>query len=59
MLIRKALQDRRREDVVISLKFGALRTPDSAWAGVNGRPAAVNPWKQNMWRWWSPDGTRD
>src|SRR5256885_14876099 len=41
MLIREALCGRRREDVVISVKFGALRTPDGGWAGNDGRPVAV------------------
>jgi aryl-alcohol dehydrogenase-like predicted oxidoreductase len=41
MLIRDALRERRREDVVISVKFGALRTPDGGWGGNDGRPVAV------------------
>jgi aryl-alcohol dehydrogenase-like predicted oxidoreductase len=41
MLIRRALRDRRREDVVLSVKFGALRTPDGGWGGNDGRPVAV------------------
>lgn len=41
LLIRKALDDRRRDGVAISVKFGALRGPDGAWLGVDGRPAAV------------------
>lgn len=41
-LIRTALRGRRREDVRISLKFGALRTPGSlAVIGVDGRPESV------------------
>ncbi|MEU3981170.1 aldo/keto reductase [Streptomyces sp. NPDC026672] len=31
----------RREHAVLSVKFGALRDPDGAWAGYDGRPAAV------------------
>jgi aryl-alcohol dehydrogenase-like predicted oxidoreductase len=31
----------RRQGVLLSVKFGALRTPDGAWAGVDGRPASV------------------
>jgi aryl-alcohol dehydrogenase-like predicted oxidoreductase len=41
LLIREALRGRRREDVVISVKFGALRDPKGAWLGFDGRPAAV------------------
>jgi len=40
-LIREALKDRRREQVVISVKFGALRDPQGTWLGFDGRPAAV------------------
>jgi aryl-alcohol dehydrogenase-like predicted oxidoreductase len=41
MLLREALRGRRRERVVLSVKFGALRGPDGAFLGVDGRPAAV------------------
>jgi aryl-alcohol dehydrogenase-like predicted oxidoreductase len=41
MLIRRALQDRNRDDVAISVKFGALRDPDGGWHGNDGRPEAV------------------
>ncbi len=41
LLIAKALRDRRREDVAISVKFGALRDPSGRWLGTDGRPAAV------------------
>ena len=41
LLIQKALQGRKREQAVISVKFGALRDPDGGWAGNDGRPAAV------------------
>jgi aryl-alcohol dehydrogenase-like predicted oxidoreductase len=41
LLIAKALRDRRREDVAISVKFGALRDPEGRWLGTDGRPAAV------------------
>jgi pyridoxine 4-dehydrogenase len=41
MLIRRALQGRGRERVVISVKFGAQRGPDGAWLGYDARPAAV------------------
>ncbi|WP_439624561.1 aldo/keto reductase [Shinella sp.] len=41
MLIAEALRDRRREDVVISVKFGALRGPDGAWSGYDSRPVAI------------------
>ncbi len=41
MLIRDALQARNREQVALSVKFGALRDPAGGWIGVDGRPAAV------------------
>src|SRR3954447_855686 len=41
LLIREALQGRRREDVAISVKFGALRDADGGWSGYDGRPQAV------------------
>jgi aryl-alcohol dehydrogenase-like predicted oxidoreductase len=40
MLIGKALKGRRHQ-ALISVKFGALRSPDGGWGGVDGRPAAV------------------
>lgn len=41
MLIRDALRGRKRENVVLSVKFGALRDPEGAWLGVDARPVAV------------------
>ncbi len=41
LLIARALKDRRREDVTLSVKFGALRDPDGGWLGHDARPAAV------------------
>jgi aryl-alcohol dehydrogenase-like predicted oxidoreductase len=41
LLIARALRDRRRDDVVISVKFGALRDPAGGWLGVDARPQAV------------------
>src|SRR3954449_828845 len=41
LLIREALQDRDRDDVTISVKFGALRDPDGGWLGNSGRPELV------------------
>jgi aryl-alcohol dehydrogenase-like predicted oxidoreductase len=40
MLIGRALSG-RRDKVLLSVKFGALRGPDNAWAGVDTRPIAV------------------
>jgi aryl-alcohol dehydrogenase-like predicted oxidoreductase len=40
MLIGRALKG-RRDQALISVKFGALRSPDGAWLGMDGRPAAV------------------
>jgi aryl-alcohol dehydrogenase-like predicted oxidoreductase len=44
MLIGRALRELgsgAREKVVLSVKFGAMRTPGGAWGGFDGRPAAV------------------
>jgi len=41
LLIREALRGRRRDDVVLSVKFGALRGPTGEWGGVDTRPVAV------------------
>ncbi|MFJ6984332.1 MULTISPECIES: aldo/keto reductase [unclassified Streptomyces] len=44
MLIGEALRTApaaRREQALVSVKFGALRTPDGAWSGYDGRPEAV------------------
>src|SRR5213082_3546772 len=35
LLIRDALRGRNRDDVVISVKFGALRDPGGAWLGYD------------------------
>jgi aryl-alcohol dehydrogenase-like predicted oxidoreductase len=41
MLIREAIRGRKRESVVLSVKFGALRDPRGVWLGVDARPEAV------------------
>jgi aryl-alcohol dehydrogenase-like predicted oxidoreductase len=41
MLIAEALQGKPRDQVQLSVKFGALRGPDGSWIGVDGRPAAI------------------
>ena len=41
MLIRRALEGVPRANVVISVKFGALRDPGGAFHGNDGRPQAV------------------
>jgi aryl-alcohol dehydrogenase-like predicted oxidoreductase len=40
LLVGRALRG-RREQAVVSVKFGAMRGPDGSWIGVDGRPAAV------------------
>ncbi len=40
MLIGRALKG-RHEPVLLSVKFGAMRSPDNAWGGFDARPAAV------------------
>jgi aryl-alcohol dehydrogenase-like predicted oxidoreductase len=41
LLLREALANRPREQVLISVKFGALRDPAGRWLGYDARPAAV------------------
>lgn len=40
MLVGRALKDRRGQ-ALISVKFGALRSPDGSWIGYDARPAAA------------------
>ncbi len=44
LLLHSAVRDRRREDYLISLKFGALRGPDGAFLGYDASPNAVKTW---------------
>src|SRR5258708_4009799 len=41
MLIGEALKGVPRQQVIVSVKFGALRDPAGGWLGNDGRPAAV------------------
>jgi len=41
LLLREALRGSRREQVVVSVKFGALRDPTGGWNGIDARPAAL------------------
>ena len=41
MLIAEALDGHSRENVQISVKFGAMRDPSGGWIGSDGRPVAV------------------
>ncbi len=41
LLIAEALRGRKRDGVVLSVKFGTLRDPGGGWGGNDGRPAAV------------------
>ena len=40
LLIRQGIEG-RRDEVQLSVKFGALRGPDGSWVGFDARPAAV------------------
>src|SRR6201986_3340696 len=40
MLIGRALEG-RRDRVLLSVKFGAMRGPDHSWIGYDARPAAI------------------
>lgn len=41
LLIREALLERRREKILLSVKFGELRDPLGGWSGKDARPKAV------------------
>ncbi|HEY7567272.1 MAG TPA: aldo/keto reductase [Gemmatimonadaceae bacterium] len=41
LLLRDALRGRARDQVIVSVKFGALRDAAGNWLGFDGRPAAV------------------
>ena len=41
LLIREALAGHRRDNVVISVKFGAQRDPAGGWVGIDNSPAAL------------------
>ena len=41
MLIREALAGRDRDNLQISVKFGALRDPNKGFLGYDSRPAAI------------------
>src|SRR5215212_8674818 len=40
LLIREALKGGKRDSVLLSVKFGAMRDPTGAWGGIDARPAA-------------------
>ena len=40
LLVGRAIEG-RRERVLLSVKFGALRAPNGSWSGIDTRPAAV------------------
>jgi hypothetical protein len=44
LLIRDALPGRKRDNVVISVKFGSLRDSSGGFIGQDNRPAAVKKW---------------
>lgn len=41
LLLREALKGGKREQALLSVKFGALRDPAGGWVGVDCRPASV------------------
>jgi aryl-alcohol dehydrogenase-like predicted oxidoreductase len=41
MLVGEALKGVKREQAIVSVKFGALRDPAGGWLGYDGRPQAV------------------
>lgn len=41
MLLQKALKERSRSEILLSVKFGPMRDPSNTMLGFDGRPAAV------------------
>jgi aryl-alcohol dehydrogenase-like predicted oxidoreductase len=41
LLVGRAIKDRNRDDVLLSVKFGGLRGPGGAWGGIDTRPEAM------------------
>jgi len=41
LLLAEALRDHRRDEYLLSVKFGAQRGPDGSWLGYDASPAAV------------------
>src|SRR6185312_10199504 len=41
LLVGEALRGRKRDEVFVAVKFGAMRTPQRGFGGVDCRPAAV------------------
>jgi hypothetical protein len=64
ILIRDALCSRTREQVLISVKFGALRDPAGGWSGYDCRPAAVKNYvtyslrRPKSWLGWKDSNLR-
>jgi hypothetical protein len=54
LLIARALRDRDRDAVQLSVKFGALRDPAGGWGGYDARPAAVKNFLANTLTGWAP-----
>ena len=46
LLIKEALRGRKRKNILLSVKFGALRDPAGNWIGIDGRPQAVNDFRK-------------
>jgi aryl-alcohol dehydrogenase-like predicted oxidoreductase len=44
LLIGQALAGLARDEVLLSVKFGAQRGPDGSWLGYDARPQAVKTW---------------
>lgn len=41
LLVAEAMKGRKHDDVLLSVKFGALRSPNGDWLGYDARPMAV------------------
>ncbi len=52
LLLGRALDGGRRNQVLLSVKFGAMRAPDGAFVGVDTRPQAVKiSWRTPSIAW--------
>ena len=41
LLLNEALKGTKRDNAFIAVKFGAMRSPEGGWVGVDARPQAV------------------
>jgi aryl-alcohol dehydrogenase-like predicted oxidoreductase len=52
MLIAEAMKGVPRDEVIVSVKFGALRDPAGGWVGFDARPQAVKNFLASRYSVW-------